>query len=139
MAVAPINKVRQIVQYAVTEIPVSKISLGIPNYGYDWALPYIRGTTLAQSIGYHEALSRAYENGVPIQFDETSQSPFFEYRVNNVDHVVWFEDVRSIQAKIRLAQEFGLLGLGYWNLMRPFLPNWLLLNAMTHIVNDSIS
>ena len=39
MAVAPVNKVRQVVEYAVTRIAPSKIDLGIPNYGYDWTLP----------------------------------------------------------------------------------------------------
>ena len=51
MAVAPINKVRQVVEYAVTQIPRDKIDLGIPNYGYDWPLPYIQGETAATTIG----------------------------------------------------------------------------------------
>ena len=50
MAVAPLNMVRRVVEYAVSAIPVEKISLGIPNYGYEWPLPYVRGTTKAQSI-----------------------------------------------------------------------------------------
>lgn len=40
MAVAPIHKVREVVEYALTRIPAEKINLGIPNYGYDWPLPY---------------------------------------------------------------------------------------------------
>ena len=43
MAVAPINMVRKVVEYAVSEIPPEKIILGIPNYGYDWPLPFERG------------------------------------------------------------------------------------------------
>lgn len=43
MAVAPLNQVRRVVEYAVTEIPPQKIDLGIPNYGYDWPLPFVRG------------------------------------------------------------------------------------------------
>lgn len=50
MAVAPIDKVRQVLEYAVQEIPVEKIMMGIPNYGYDWELPYVRGTTRARLI-----------------------------------------------------------------------------------------
>ena len=48
MAVAPLNMVRRVVEYAVSEIPAEKILLGIPNYGYDWPLPYERGTTRAR-------------------------------------------------------------------------------------------
>lgn len=44
MAVAPINKVKEVLDYAITQIDTNKISLGIPNYGYDWPLPYERGT-----------------------------------------------------------------------------------------------
>ena len=45
MAVAPLDKVRQVVEYALSQIPAEKLILGIPNYGYDWQLPYERGVT----------------------------------------------------------------------------------------------
>lgn len=45
MAVAPINKIRPVLDYAVSVIPPEKIHLGIPNYGYNWPLPYIKGQT----------------------------------------------------------------------------------------------
>ena len=35
-AVAPIHMVRRVADYALSRIPAEKISLGIPNYGYDW-------------------------------------------------------------------------------------------------------
>ena len=126
MAVAPLNMVRRVVEYALTEIPAEKILMGIPNYGYDWPLPYVRGTTAATVIGNVEAVRIAAENGAVIQFDEIAQSPFFTYRKDGILHEVWFEDVRSIEAKLQLAQEKGLMGVGYWNLMRPFRANWLL-------------
>ena len=56
MAVAPLDKVREVVEYALTRIPPEKIILGIPNYGYDWPLPYERGITRARSIGNEERL-----------------------------------------------------------------------------------
>lgn len=36
LAVAPINEVRRILDYAVTAIPRNKILMGMPLYGYDW-------------------------------------------------------------------------------------------------------
>ena len=60
---APINKVRQVVEYAVTEIPVAKINLGIPNYGYDWPLPFEQGVTKATTIGNVQAVQLAIEYG----------------------------------------------------------------------------
>ena len=43
MAVSPLNQVRQVVEYAVTEIPPEKILLGQNLYGYDWTLPFVEG------------------------------------------------------------------------------------------------
>lgn len=127
MAVAPLNKVRQVVDYALTEIPREKILMGIPNYAYDWTLPYEKGITKARLIGNVEAVRIAWENNARIHFDEIAQSPYFTYIKNGVTHEVWFEDVRSIEAKLNLARDYELMGVGYWNLMRPFRANWLML------------
>ena len=135
MAVAPIHMVRRVVEYAVTEIPREKISLGIPNYGYDWPLPYERGVTRAKTINNREAVQIAIDYGVNIRFDETAQSPYFRYWQYGIQHEVWFEDVRSIKAKFNLIQEYGLLGAGYWQLMNFFKANWLMMDEMFRIVS----
>lgn len=130
MAVAPLNKVRQVVEYAVTEIDVRKIYMGIPNYGYDWKLPFVRGTTKAETLGNEQAVQRAIQYGAEILYDETAVSPYYYYTAaDGAAHVVWFENVVSIQAKLGLIREYGLLGAGYWNLMRPFTQNWRLLQS----------
>jgi len=127
MAVAPINKVREVVDYAVTRIPPDKIDLGIPNYGYDWTLPYVSGTSRATTVTNSGAVRLAIEYGAEIQFDETAMSPFFRYEKNGQLHEVWFEDVRSYREKFSLLPQYGLRGMGYWQIMRFFRPNWLLL------------
>ncbi len=99
MAVAPINKVRQVLDYAVTEIESTKINVGIPNYGYDWPLPYEKGVTKAKTLGNIEAVQLAISKGAEIQFDEVAMSPYFRYTDNGVEHEVWFEDPRSIDRK----------------------------------------
>jgi len=130
MAVAPENQVRAVVSYAVTEIPPRKILMGIPNYGYDWMLPYQQGVTRATSIGNDYAVTLAAQNNAEIQYDTTAQSPYFEYRDPvGRQHIVWFEDARSINAKYDLLSSYSLLGAGYWNVMRPFVQNWSLVNA----------
>lgn len=132
LPVAPLPNVRQVLEYALTEIPKEKIVLGIPNYGYSWPLPYERGVTKARLSGNVEANVIAAERGVEIQYDERYQSPFFYYEIGGRRYEVWFEDVRSIYAKLQLAAEKDIRGVGYWNLMRPFRANWLLVNQMLH-------
>lgn len=127
MAVAPLNMVRRVLEYAVTEIQPEKIMMGIPNYGYDWPLPYERGVTKARTIGNVEAVRIAINHGAEIKFDELARSPYFNYESSGVQHEVWFEDVRSLQNKFGLINEFGLRGAGYWQIMQFFRANWLLL------------
>lgn len=136
MAVAPLPNVREVLNYAVTEIPREKIYLGIPNYGYDWPLPFVEGRTRARSLSNQEAVEMAVRYGAEIQFDETAQSPWFNYAApDGTAHVVWFEDARSMSAKLRLIEEYGLYGAGYWNLMRPYPQGWTVLNALYEVEN----
>ena len=134
MAVAPLNQVRRVLEYAVSEIPPEKIQMGIPNYAYDWTLPYQRGRA-AVSIGNIQALEIARAYGTEILFDPEAQTPYFYYTAEDGQaHVVWFEDARSINAKLELLKELQLGGAGYWNVMRPFYQNWSILNQKFSIV-----
>lgn len=133
MAVAPINQVRRVVEYAVTEIPPEKINLGIPNYAYDWPLPFERGVTAARTINNVQAVRIAIEQGANIEFDMLAKSPYFNYIQDSVEHEVWFEDVRSLTAKFDLINEFNLRGCSYWQIMQFFRANWLLLKNRFYI------
>ena len=93
-----------VVEYALSEIPAEKIWMGIPNYGYDWTLPFRQGSR-AQSISNQEAVALAVQNRAAIRFDQAAQSPWFRYvDGQGREHEVWFEDARSIRAKLDLAQ-----------------------------------
>ncbi len=127
MAVAPVNNVERVIQYALTQIDNNKILMGIPNYGYNWTLPFVKGTK-ASVISNVEAIELARQYGANIQFDETAQAPFFRYfDEEGIEHEVWFEDARSIAAKLELVEKYDLAGIFYWTLMSPFPQNWTVL------------
>lgn len=136
MAVAPINSVENVVNYALTRISSSKILMGIPTYGYDWPLPFEKGITRAQSLSPVDCIRLAERYGAIIEYDNTAQTPWFRYTDDNGQlHEVWFEDARSITAKLGLAARYNLSGLGYWNSMREFPQNWVVLNDGYNIIN----
>ncbi|PKM50075.1 MAG: spore gernimation protein [Firmicutes bacterium HGW-Firmicutes-7] len=126
-AVAPINEVKKVMDFTITQIPKDKIMMGIPLYGYDWKLPFVQGESRARAISSQEAILIADRFGANIQFDEEAASPFFVYRdEEGINHEVWFEDARSIQAKFDLVKSLGIRGFFYWVLGREFPQNWLL-------------
>jgi len=110
--VASIGFVRQVLTYALSVIPVSKVKLGMPVYGYDW--PKTGG--IPRTLAYDQAIALAQRTGATIRYDEEAQAPTFEYTENGLRHIVWFENARSFAAKLRLVRELGLPGIGVWRL-----------------------
>ena len=133
-AIAPLNSVREVVRYAVSKAPPDKYLLGMPNYGYDWKLPYVKGTSEAEALSNAEAPRRAYLRRARIMYDETASSPYYTYYLDGVEHEVWYEDPRSVYAKAMLIGDEGLYGAGIWNAMRFFAPLWLILDGVYDIV-----
>ena len=134
LAVSPYNSVRAVLDYAVSRIPNSKILMGLPNYAYDWKLPFVKGVTRADSIGNIEAVNIASQNNAEILFDDYQKTPYFYYSKNGEEHVVWFDDARSMMLKCELIKEYNLAGAGVWNMMRQFPQLWLILNEKYYII-----
>ena len=80
---------------------------------------------------------------VLLSWRSSTKSPFSMMKLPNplisttqiagVVHEVWFEDARSMDAKLRLIAEYGFKGAGFWNLMRPFSQTWLVLDSLYDI------
>lgn len=123
-AIAPINKIKQVLDYAVTAIPRKKIMMGAPLYGRDWRIPWMEGT-IARTISPQEAIQLAVRYRTSIEYSEAYQAPFFHYTDETGQrHEVWFEDARSMQAKMDIIKQYGLRGISYWVLGNPFPQNW---------------
>lgn len=134
MAVSPINKVREVLDYAVTAIPREKIYLGFSLYGYDWTLPYFKGNDPARSLSPEEAVMLAYAKDAVIQYSVAAESPFFYYNEGSAAHEVWFEDARSVNARLSLVSEYGLRGAGFWHAGRGAAQCWQTLNSRFDII-----
>ena len=121
LPVSPINSVRRVLDYGVTQILPEKILMGMSNYGYDWRLPFVQGESKAEKLTNYQALARAEYYGVDVQYDEEAQAPFFTYTSpDGSEHIVWFEDERSWRARLALVEEYGLAGISIWNIMHIF-------------------
>jgi spore germination protein len=124
--VAPIGWIRDVISYAKTQIPASKIILGIPEYGYDWSGGFGTG------ISWLQALQRSRQYHAPPHYDASSQSPWFTYAdASQHRHTVWFENAESTQAKLDVAQGIG--GVYLWLYSEPDPGTWSVLHRVLPI------
>ncbi len=121
LPVSPINSVRRVLDYGISQIPAEKILMGMSNYGYDWKLPFVQGESKAEKLTNYQALARAEYYGVNVEYDEEAQTPFFTYTApDGSEHIVWFENEQSWRARLALVSEYGLAGISIWNIMHIF-------------------
>ncbi|MGY1805922.1 glycosyl hydrolase family 18 protein [Blastococcus sp. SYSU D00669] len=108
--VAPLGWVRDVVAYAVEQVPEDKLMLGLATYGYDWAGGQGAAVTAA------EAAALARRVGASPRWDADAAGVTFTYEADGVAHTVWFEDARSLAAKQELARDAGLRGVAVWRI-----------------------
>lgn len=139
LPVTSIKNLRDFVDYAITLVPRDKFHLGIPIIAYDWILPYIPSITIANSLTLDSAISLAATTGTTIQFDNASQTPYFQYNLKSIggpphNHIVCSIDARSMNGLIDIVTEYGLSGTGDWNVMVYIAQLWLIINSRYDII-----
>ena len=107
-AIAPIGWFEDNFKYAIEHGGgAGKIIIGLSLYGYDWG-----GGEEAETVTYVDATVRAQQHGAEIFFDQTDRAPYFVYD----GHEVWFEDQRSIDAKLDVIAKYNPAGIAMWRL-----------------------
>ncbi|WP_370519795.1 glycoside hydrolase family 18 protein [Pontibacillus sp. HMF3514] len=131
-AIAPIWWMEEVVRFALTKIPARKMQVSFPVYGYDKVIPGFETSALSAL----DAQNMAIRRWLPIQFEERSQSPFYRYVLNNRQHEVWFEDIRSYKAKYELLDAYNLLGTTFWQVRFRFPQNWAFMDQHIKVMKD---
>ncbi|MDQ0189925.1 peptidoglycan-binding protein [Alicyclobacillus cycloheptanicus] len=111
-AIAPLYWDEQILKYATSTMPKSKILLGIGAYGYDWNTT-TGGYAAADSLSQVDALIA--KDQITPSWDATDAVPYFNYTDASGDqHTVYYENQASIQQKLNLAASYGVAGIAIW-------------------------
>ena len=107
--VAPLPWVRDVLDYAKTQMPPEKIVLGVALSGYDWVGEQAEVVTWIQCYG------RSQNFHATTQWDRLSQSPSFKYTdEQGRQHEVWFENADSMAFKLEAAKAAGIRGVYLW-------------------------
>lgn len=101
-----------VVNYAAMAIPPEKLVIGLPTYGFDWNLTSPDKT---KCIFYEQVKQRMCKYDASDRIDGVTGQPFFNYTDETGDeHIVWYEDVRSLSNKFDVLSKYSMRGLAFW-------------------------
>jgi len=110
-AISPLGWFEDVVRYASSVIPASRLMIGMPFYGYDWPT----GGT-ASGLTFDEALEISTEMNRTIRFDEASGEYTFTYIKDNTRREVWFQGAQSIELRIQILKNHGVDQVAAWRI-----------------------
>ncbi len=105
---------KMMIQDFLTVVPREKLSVIFGMYGYDWTVddkkrPIKPAESLSDNKISSDYLDNCSEN-CKVFRDNLSR----ETQINTKEHVVWFEDLKSVQAKQKFLQSQGIGSFAYW-------------------------
>lgn len=118
--VAPVWWIEAVIRYSISQISPKKLQIALPLYGYDWRT----ADNLTRAYSMQAIQNLALNSGAVIQYDTYAASPWFKYWRGAEEHIVWFDDIRSISEKYKRIDQYNLLGATYWQMSLPFPQNW---------------
>lgn len=109
-AITPIDRYKEVLRYATSIIPIEKLVVGLPLYGYNW------DQDKADPVDYLQTQKLATEFNFQFQRDKNSQALTGSYKDKDVEHTIWIEDSQSLISKINTARFFGIYQFCFWRL-----------------------
>lgn len=113
-SVASIDFVREGITETLKEVPKEKVINGLPFFTRLW-IESSNGLT-SQAIGMPEAETAVANAGVTASWDETTQQNYAEWTADGNTYKIWLEDEQSLEAKLKVMQEYDLAGAAAWKL-----------------------
>lgn len=111
--IASLPWVERIIKYAQNlGIDKNKLFLTIPLFGYAWEKDSDRD---AKGLTHSDVTKLLEKYAASEEWDENNASPHFSYE-DNSEWEVWYENTRSVQRKIELAENAGFRGVTFWRL-----------------------
>lgn len=128
-AIAPLDRVTAALDYACALMPRGKLLLSLSWGGCGWVLPWRQGDE-ARPMSASLAADTAVSAGAEIRYDSLAQAPFFLCsNAGGKRRIIWYEDGRSLLARMELALARGLAGLSLWPQDRLYRPGLRLLQS----------
>ncbi|MEV3856403.1 glycosyl hydrolase family 18 protein [Streptomyces sp. NPDC050095] len=103
----------EILARATAEVPRAKLEMGLPAYGWDWA---VDGKARARHVTSNEAEALRRQVKAPYALDPDSRTPHFTYRDGKTRRTVWYQDARGTAAHLPVLRKYGVPHTVLWAL-----------------------
>jgi spore germination protein YaaH len=102
---------------ALAILPADKISLALSLAATDWQvpLPVLQARRHAARLHFRKARELMIQTGAQPLWDDALGAPYFKYEQDGQKHEVWYEDEKTLGAKIAAARKLGV-GVSLWYL-----------------------
>ena len=108
--ITPVKDLVNTLEYVTTVIPLNKLIVGLPTYGYDWIGK--EGTAMQ----YSKMVNYVENNGGKFTRDPKNYSLNAEFNINGEEHSVWLEDSVALIEKIKICLDYGVNQFTLWHL-----------------------
>ncbi|WP_366248069.1 glycosyl hydrolase family 18 protein [Terribacillus aidingensis] len=112
-SVASLDWMNKMLAFATETINPNKVIMGVPAYGYDWNLSNPEENKLMEWDSIH---SKIVGYDIDPIYEEGTASTYFNFAEENQEHMVWFEDERSLQKKTSLTNTYSITGVSVYAL-----------------------
>ncbi|MEV5976585.1 glycosyl hydrolase family 18 protein [Streptomyces sp. NPDC052114] len=103
----------EILRRATAEVPRRKLEMGLPAYGWDWA---VGKRDRARHVTSKEAEALRRKVKAPYRIDPASSTPHFTYDDGGTKRTVWYQDARGTAAHLPALRKYGVDQTVLWAL-----------------------
>ena len=118
--VAPLHYIKEAVAAYSKIVPLEKLVLGVPYYGYEWPTLSKEPISKTTDTGYLATYRRIQELilgvGSQLGWDSESFTPYLISTESGRTTQVFYDDSRSLGLKYDLVNEAGMAGVAIWAL-----------------------
>ncbi|HIX28198.1 MAG TPA: glycosyl hydrolase family 18 [Candidatus Blautia stercoravium] len=114
-SVASLPFVEEGIIQTLKEVPKEKVINGVPFYTRLWT-ENNNGAVSSQVLGMDQADKYVQENGMEVYWNKDVSQNYGELSTSEGTQKIWLEDEESLEAKMKLIQQYELAGVAAWKL-----------------------